>query len=130
QLLDTQYRMHNVIMGFSNEQFYHGQLKADISVAEKQLPSNDFAPIEFIDTAGCCYEEYKNLENGGITNEGEIKVLENILTEYNPDKYSMRISTPYRANLNEIESVLSSANSYANTVDKFLGQERDVIIIS
>jgi len=56
-LLDTQYRMNEVIMGFSNEQFYKGALQADITVKNHTLGfGNEFA-LEFIDTAGCSYDE-------------------------------------------------------------------------
>ncbi|KEP66738.1 UNVERIFIED_CONTAM: R3H domain-containing protein [Hammondia hammondi] len=37
QLLDTQFRMHRKIMGWSNEQFYHGALRAADSVASRLL---------------------------------------------------------------------------------------------
>lgn len=60
-LLTVQYRMHQVIMGFSNQYFYNGALTADVSVASRELYSPDDLPAEtgvtFIDTAGCGYEE-------------------------------------------------------------------------
>lgn len=60
-LLTVQYRMHQVIMGFSNQYFYNGALTADVSVASRELFSPDELPAEtgvtFIDTAGCGYEE-------------------------------------------------------------------------
>lgn len=60
-LLTVQYRMHQVIMGFSNQYFYNGALTADVSVASRELYSPDELPAEtgvtFIDTAGCGYEE-------------------------------------------------------------------------
>ncbi|PFH35643.1 R3H domain-containing protein [Besnoitia besnoiti] len=37
QLLDTQFRMHERIMGWSSEQFYNGELRADPSVASRLL---------------------------------------------------------------------------------------------
>ena len=60
-LLTVQYRMHQVIMGFSNQYFYEGALVAHTSVATRELYSPDFQPAEagvtFIDTAGCGFEE-------------------------------------------------------------------------
>ena len=129
-LLSTQYRMHQTIMGFSNQQFYEGKLMADESVANDTLLDNAYLPIEFIDTAGCGFEEKRDSESGGITNEGEIRVLENILKEYNPSKHSIGVITPYRAQLNEIQNMISDTQAYSNTVDSFQGQEREVIIIS
>ncbi|MBD3637905.1 MAG: Flp pilus assembly complex ATPase component TadA [Crocinitomicaceae bacterium] len=129
-LLNVQYRMHQKIMEFSNQQFYEGKLVAHESVATAALPGNEHEPVEFIDTAGCGFEEKKDLESGGITNEGEIKVLLAILKEYNPDKHDIGVITPYRAQLIAIEDALHTFNGYANTVDSFQGQEREVILIS
>ncbi len=60
-LLTVQYRMHQVIMEFSNQYFYQGALVAHSSVATRELYSPDFQPSEigvsFIDTAGCGFEE-------------------------------------------------------------------------
>ena len=60
-LLTVQYRMNQVIMGFSNQYFYKGALIADDSVAARELYSPDTKPSEygvtFIDTAGCGFEE-------------------------------------------------------------------------
>src|SRR3989344_2645439 len=41
-MLNTQYRMHEHIMNFSNQKFYEGNLKADISVKETLLDTQDF----------------------------------------------------------------------------------------
>lgn len=129
-LLSVQYRMHQTIMGFSNQQFYDGKLEADESVANETLLGNSYLPVEFIDTAGCGFEEKRDSESGGITNEGEIRVLENILKEYDPTKYTVGVITPYRAQLNEIQNMISQTQTYSNTIDSFQGQEREVIIIS
>ncbi|MEX1003714.1 MAG: IGHMBP2 family helicase [Crocinitomicaceae bacterium] len=130
QLLNVQYRMNSLIMEFSNQQFYGGKLTADQSVANRTLPKNEHTPVEFIDTAGCGFEEEKDAEGGGIRNPGEVKVLQNILKEYPTTPFSIGVITPYRAQLNFIEDALRGFEGYANTVDSFQGQERDIIIIS
>jgi ATP-dependent RNA/DNA helicase IGHMBP2 len=64
-LLDTQYRMNRVIMGFSNQYFYQGALKAAQAVGDRRLITLDvendtvtvFDPLVFVDTAGCGFEE-------------------------------------------------------------------------
>jgi superfamily I DNA and/or RNA helicase len=60
-LLTMQYRMHQAIMGFSNQYFYQGALIAHESVAERTLDTPDQNPPEtgvaFIDTAGCGFDE-------------------------------------------------------------------------
>lgn len=71
-LLDVQYRMHHAIMGFSNQYFYGGALKAHGSVGERRLLSLDasgewltvFDPVCFVDTAGCGFEERVNRSQG------------------------------------------------------------------
>ncbi len=89
-LLTVQYRMHQVIMGFSNQYFYGGALVAHESVAQRtlsaHLPVRDLfasspaapcsSPIIFVDTAGCGFEECLN------TSEGNARGL----SRYNPDE--------------------------------------------
>ncbi len=70
KLLTVQYRMHQVIMGFSNQYFYQGALVAHSSVATRELYSPDFQPSEigvtFIDTAGCGFEERLQVSTGAL----------------------------------------------------------------
>ena len=65
-LLNRQYRMNKIIMGFSNKWFYGNELIADESIAGHQLVNEDdgYLPacLEFIDTAGCSYDENQNPE--------------------------------------------------------------------
>ena len=79
-MLNTQYRMHEHIMNFSNEQFYRGELKADVSVADTLLSRDENEPLlnipfEFIDTAGCGYSEIINPESLSISNPEEAALL-------------------------------------------------------
>jgi superfamily I DNA and/or RNA helicase len=80
-LLNTQYRMNEKIMGFSNQQFYDNHLKADDSVKDHQLsiPSNQ--PLVFIDTAGCGFEE---------------KIQEAFQSRYNPEEFQILCEHLYR----------------------------------
>ena len=66
--------MHNIIMGFSNLQFYNNKLKSDDSVSSWQLKLIDGSPgmpLEFIDTAGCGFEEKINPESQSFFNPEE-----------------------------------------------------------
>jgi len=99
-MLNTQYRMHENIMNFSNGKFYQGNLKADISVKETVLDTQDYllsTAIDFIDTAGCGYTEIVNPESLSIANPEEaqllIKHLKMVLTQH---------ALSARADLNEI----------------------------
>ncbi len=65
-LLTRQYRMNTAIMGFSNNYFYENELIADESVSAQVLVNDENSmlskSIEFIDTAGCNFDEIQNQE--------------------------------------------------------------------
>ncbi len=134
-LLDTQYRMNEQIMQFSNEQFYEGKLKADESVKNHLI---DNKAVQFIDTAGCGFEEKKDSETLSLYNSGEIdlisKLLEQHISIYN-DEYSIGIISPYRQQVERNTKSIHESYDYLpnvkiDTIDSFQGQERDLIIIS
>ena len=138
-LLNVQYRMNAKIMAFSNQQFYDNKLQAADFVSDWKIDNNLHEPVEFIDTAGCGFEESKLENGGGISNLGEVAILQKVIGEYNYSnsegfkaedlgKNSIAIITPYRSQLNEIQAEIQRIDS--NTVDSFQGQERDIIIIS
>jgi ATP-dependent RNA/DNA helicase IGHMBP2 len=137
-LLNIQYRMNSKIMAFSNSKFYNNQLIAHESVANRRIENNTYEAVEFIDTAGCGFEEVKEENGGGTSNPGEVDVIQKVLNELalplwrgieGEDSSSKTgIITPYRSQLSEIQHKIENVDS--NTVDSFQGQERDVIIIS
>ena len=143
-LLDTQYRMHHTIMGFSNTQFYNDQLQAAEAVADWQLHLSDgqpSPPLEFIDTAGCGYEEQINPESQSSYNLEEYFVLrqhlDHLLVVLGQQDISIGIISPYREQVLKIQEAVAhdfdhfpEANIEVNTIDAFQGQERDVIYIS
>lgn len=134
-LLDVQYRMHEQIMGFSNARFYEGQLQADASVAQHLLPIAMNEPIEFIDTAGCGFEELQDDESKSLSNPEEANILQkhldSLLNEGEPIN-DIGIISPYKAQVLLLrEQIDTSQHTISvNTVDGFQGQERDVIYIS
>ena len=142
-LLRTQYRMHEAIMGFSNQQFYKNKLVADLSVRHKLLPQangNDL-PLEFIDTAGCGFDEVENPEFKSRYNPDEYKILREHLYQLieNADQENLPtigVISPYREQVihmqQEVETdeLLTNYGLTINTIDGFQGQERDVIYIS
>ncbi|OQP38847.1 DNA helicase [Niastella yeongjuensis] len=143
-LLEEQYRMHEMIMGYSSSTFYSDRLKAHASVARHVLFNND-NPLVFVDTAGCGFDE--KTEQTSTYNPEEAAFLFRHLTQlvssldshYKPENFpSIAIISPYKQQIDTLkEQFLSSpalqpyTNKIAiNTIDSFQGQERDIVYIS
>ncbi|NEM98834.1 AAA domain-containing protein [Pontibacter burrus] len=152
-MLKTQYRMHHHIMQFSNEQFYNGELMAHESVHSSDLHGYDtfFKPgmaVEFVDTAGCGYNEVVNPEAQSSANPEEADLLLNhlqlLLKDYEQDEevapLKIGVIAPYRAQINylqdrvehmpQLHELYQKRELSIGTVDSFQGQERDIIYIS
>jgi len=154
-MLRTQYRMHENIMQFSNQQFYQGQLEAHDSVKKADLPafnpeafSSELA-VEFIDTAGCGYHEKSFAEGASTSNPEEadllLRHLNYLIKDYTPNPETeaplkIGVISPYRAQINYLKDEVEH-NAFLHdlqtrrflsvgTVDSFQGQERDIIYIS
>lgn len=127
-LLDTQYRMNEQIVGFSNAQFYHGLLKTDVSVKNQHI-NDGFEALEFIDTAGCAYDEIK--ENESLSNPDEVTLVKKRVDELITFTTQIGVISPYRSQVDLLEDVFESIEAIeVNTIDSFQGQEKEVIIIS
>jgi superfamily I DNA and/or RNA helicase len=143
-LLNEQYRMHETIMGFSSQEFYHNKLIAHESVAKHALFAEDSALL-FIDTAGCGFDE--KIEGTSATNPEEaafaFKHLTNFVSElsnhYSAENFpSIAVISPYKQQIEILRDQLQHADSLKkygdkisiNTIDSFQGQERDVVYIS
>ncbi|RDC63206.1 AAA domain-containing protein [Adhaeribacter pallidiroseus] len=153
-MLKTQYRMHEHIMNFSNQQFYGGELLAHNSVAAADLEAFHaiFAgnlAVEFIDTAGCGYSEKAFSESSSVANPEEADLLlqhiQHLLKDYDVaqmPEHALKIGiiSPYRAQINYLKDEIEHQPPLAElqnrrlltvgTVDSFQGQERDIIYIS
>lgn len=154
RMLKVQYRMHAHIMGFSSEKFYGGQLVAHPSVRHADLAAYDprFAPdlpVEFIDTAGCAYQELVIPESRSTANPEEAHLLLARLAQLlalgeptEPDQRPLTIGViaPYRAQINYLKDAIEDSEVLnglllqrrlsVGTVDSFQGQERDIIAIT
>lgn len=139
-LLNVQYRMNDTIMGFSNQQFYDQKLFSHPTVSNRLLNLVDEVspPLEFVDTAGCGFEEKINPETQSLYNEGELEIIKThwknleskLEKSHSP---SVAIISPYREQVRLIEKNIHSEEFFPgqiNTVDAFQGQERDIIYIS
>ena len=168
RMLKVQYRMHAHIMGFSSQKFYGGQLVAHPSVRHADLAAYDprfnsprfndprFSPdlpVEFIDTAGCGYQELAIPESRSTANPEEahllLERLEQLLGQLSepgeptePDQRPLTIGViaPYRAQINYLKDAIEDSavlndlllqrRLSVGTVDSFQGQERDIIAIT
>lgn len=143
-LLEEQYRMNELIAGFSSKEFYENKLKAPPSVAQHCLFPSD-QPLLFIDTAGCGYEE--KLEGTKISNPEEARFLISHLNRFANELTShfaieqfptIGVISPYRHQVELLREAIASSSQLQpilpsitiNTIDSFQGQERDVIYIS
>jgi len=143
-LLQQQYRMNEAIMGYSSRVFYENKLQADESVAHHLLFTGD-TPLNFVDTAGCGFEE--KLEGTSSTNPDEavflFKHLEGLVSELDSHYSAATIPTiavisPYKEQIRLLKEQLLNHPKLAahgdkiavNTIDSFQGQERDVVYIS
>ncbi|MCU0445466.1 MAG: AAA domain-containing protein [Microscillaceae bacterium] len=155
-MLKTQYRMNELIMNFSNQQFYHNQLQAAESVKNHTLfnppPSGELEgalAFEFIDTAGCGFEEKMNTETQSRYNPEEAELLIkhlsrllHYLRDVEPsvlaNNFSVGVISPYSAQVSHLQEFLlqhpdiEEFKSFINinSIDGFQGQEREVIYIS
>ncbi len=143
-LLEEQYRMNEMIMGYSSSVFYENKLKAHASVAHHLLFAEDW-PLVFVDTAGCGFEEKS--EGTSTTNPEEaaflFKHLTQLVTELNThypvkDFPTIAIISPYKQQIQILKEQLQHSPDLkeygdkiaVNTIDSFQGQERDIVYIS
>lgn len=144
-LLDTQYRMKEEIMGFSNLIFYQNKLKAAENTQSHffQIKDKIYPPLKFIDTAGCGYDELRNANTESLYNPDEAKLLFDYLSQtllelkYQYENFSVGIMAPYREQVEylkrydrEFSQLKLSYDIDISTIDSFQGQERDIIFIS
>jgi len=142
-LLEEQYRMHDMIMGYSGGAFYQGRLRAHPSVAGHSLFAGDM-PLSFVDTAGCGYEEKQ--EGAGLSNPEEAafllkhatRLVAELSAHYPAAGFpSIAIISPYRLQVQLLQELLRHSPALqpylhriaVNTIDSFQGQERDIVYI-
>jgi ATP-dependent RNA/DNA helicase IGHMBP2 len=144
-LLDTQYRMKEEIMGFSNLVFYQNKLKAAENTHAHffQIKDTIYPSLKFIDTAGCGFDEQRNTNTESLFNPEESKLLFDYLSrtllelKYQYDDFNVGIIAPYREQVEymkrydrEFSQLKHSYDIDISTIDSFQGQERDIIFLS
>lgn len=119
-LLKEHYRCHPKIIGFCNQKFYNNEL---IILTNEQ--ENDKPLI--------LYKTAKGNHARGMFNQRQIDVIFNeIIPEQHIDieKQTVGIISPYRLQANELQRVIGTQNIDADTVHKYQGRERDIMILT
>jgi superfamily I DNA and/or RNA helicase/very-short-patch-repair endonuclease len=119
-LLREHYRCHPKIIDFCNKKFYDDRL---IIMTEE---NNEREPLVV----------YKTVEGNHareLVNQRQIDVIkEEVISELklSIDDDSVGITTPYRAQTNKLQKTFKETSIQADTVNKFQGQEKSIIILS
>ncbi|MCQ2278346.1 MAG: AAA domain-containing protein [Bacteroidales bacterium] len=128
-VLDCHYRCHPKIIGYSNERFYR-RLGINLSIQ-----TNERHPE--IEPQGIVWEDVVGIQKGDTININEAEVKKCIELAYMlAEKYptiNIGIISPFRNQAQEINKQLSDKYGeriVADTVNKFQGDERDIIIYS
>lgn len=122
-LLNVQYRMRPVISGFSSNYFYN-----DLLLTAAHL-LNDDTHFTFIDTAGSGFNESRGPEGTSLQNEGELKVIRELLNSISADRENIAVISPYSGQVTASREMFQQTIR-SSTIDSFQGQEKEVIIIS
>lgn len=143
--LQTQYRMHETIMGFPDQSFYETDLVAADAVRDHTLADrgvsidgtyasvlNPEEPLVFIDTSESDTSERSRHGSTSTENPfeaGLVKDLVDALLENGVLADSIGVITPYADQVDRIQELLDDSVE-VDTVDGFQGREKDVIILS
>ena len=143
-MLEEQYRMNEIIAGFSSGEFYGGRLKASPAVAHWKLFEAD-QPLLFLDTAGTGFEELP--EGTRLSNPEEARFMvaqlsryvEELKKHYAVEAFpTLAVISPYRHQVEVLKEAVGAEAALqdvrqaisVNTIDSFQGQERDAVFIS
>ena len=141
QLLERQYRMNEIIMGFSSREFYKNLLVADDSVKTQTLSGlsgvetcdETKEPLLFLDTAGKGFEEKLeegsesryNIEEAGLLLSQLKKML-----ELGVPPGEIAVISPYSAQVRFLTSKSPDPKVEIDSVDGFQGREKELVIVS
>ena len=122
-LLNTQYRMKEVIAGFSSNYFYNNQL---LSPAHLR---NTGTHISFIDTAGSGHHEVHGDDGSSLQNKGELAIVQKLLETEELDPSKTAFISPYAGQVAAAKEFFPK-QLRISTIDSFQGQEKENIILS
>jgi DNA replication ATP-dependent helicase Dna2 len=122
-LLDTQYRMHPRIMDVSNRLFYDGRLRSGVSEHDRGTP--DGSPVVFIPVEA---------DEEGRSNVAEARVVlelvRSLIRDQGVPPATIGVVSPFRAQVVLLRQMLDAPDVTVDTVERFQGGERDIMILS
>lgn len=137
-LLDH-HRSHADVIEFSNKQFYEGRLRVATRYDHLKLPASDEPGVSWIDVKGSAQRP----STGGAVNIKEVEAVIQKLTQLvQKRRYqgTIGVVSPFRAQVNAIRMAVEKNDSLSSllfereflvdTVHRFQGDERDVMIFS
>lgn len=119
-LLQEHYRCHPKIIGFCNQMYYQNELVVLTEEKEQDAPL-------------VVYKTVKGNHARGTFNQRQIDVvMSEIMQEQDLENIndSVGIITPYRLQVEKFDLAKGEMNLEADTVHKYQGREKDVIILS
>jgi len=137
--LKDHHRSHADIIEFSNQEFYKGNLRVATNYDSLNIPKYENNGIRWVDVIG----KVNRPSTGGAVNEIEARAVVDEIKKliYERDyKGSIGAVTPFRAQANlinklinnnpELQEKLAEHDFLVDTVHKFQGDERDLMIFS
>lgn len=133
-MLKDHHRSHSDIIEFSNKEFYGGSLRIATNYQNLKRPSGEELGLRWIDTPGVAHRS----KSGSLVNEAEADAVVMEIKRLIAMQYvgSIGVVTPFRAQAEHIRGIIESdqvllqRDILVDTVHKFQGDERDVMIFS
>lgn len=128
--LDCHYRCHPQIIGYSNEMFYQRKLGTTLKVCTREKHNElRYKGIVWVDVVGKQASDARNVNLAEV--EKALSIALDVARQY--PNVSIGIISPFKHQAEEINARIPTelrARIVSDTVHKFQGDERDVIIYS
>ena len=132
--LREHYRSHADIIEFSNRAFYGGHLRIATTDERLRRPCNDEPAVRWVDVRG----QTVRPASGGAINELEARAAVEQVARLGAQGFggTIGVVSPFRAQANRIRALIQDLGPRAgveclsDTVHRFQGDERDVMIFS
>lgn len=124
-LLNEHYRCDPQIIGFCNKRFY------DDSLVIQTIHKNDYCGIKIITTEAHHASNRTNIRQAEILEKDILPEIEEIKNACdNPDEFTIGIVAPYRNQVELLKKRFLNKGFLIDTVHKFQGKEKTVVIMS